>query len=147
MGKSRVAQNLITVGIILSVLSVVYGGFVSGFFMYSVFQDSPFLGFVDMGVFLSFIHGYMALASFALGVLLPFSVLKLISLKQKIFAASLLFLCAIMIFVHFGLLSFAALFIIGDQSNLVYLGVLMGGILFIFAGFSTVLMDSKSSDI
>lgn len=144
MEKVRIARGLILVGIIFSVFSIGNGGFISAFFLHSIFQSSPFLGFVDMGAFLSFIHGYMALASFVLGVLLPFSVLKLLTLNQKTFSASLLFLCATIIVVHFGLISFATLYIIGDQSNLVYLGVLTGAILFIFAGFLTVLRDYES---
>ncbi len=138
MERGQVAQNLIIVGIILSALSMAYGAFGAGIFTRSLFEGSPFLGFVNIGVFLAFIHGYMVLASFILGVLLPISFLKSITLKQMKFATTLLLVCAITIFVHFGLVSFASFFIIGDQSNLIYLGVLIGAILYIFAGFLNV---------
>ncbi|MFW9935081.1 MAG: hypothetical protein ACFFDU_06195 [Candidatus Thorarchaeota archaeon] len=146
MEKAQLAQNLIIVGIILSALSVAYGVFGAGFFARSLFEGSPFYGFVNMGVLLTFIHGYMVLASFTLGVLLPLSVLNSLTLKQMKFAATLLVVCAITIFVHFGLVSLAALFIIGDQSNLVYLGVLIGAILYIFAGFLIVIEDFKNTE-
>ncbi len=146
MEKGRVAHDLIIVGIILSALSIFYGGYVAGVFARSLSEGSPFLGFVDMGAFLAFLHGYMALASVTLGVLLPFSVLKLITLKQMRYAATVLMVCAVLIFVHFGLVSFAALFIIGDQSNLVYLGVLLGAILYILAGFLILLEGFKNTE-
>ena len=146
MEKGQVAQNLTIVGIILSTLSIAYGVFGAGFFARSLFEGSPFYGFVSMGVLLTFTHGYMVLASFALGVLLPLSILKAITLKQMSFAATLLFVCAITIFVHFGLVSIAAIFIIGDQSNLVYLGVLIGAILYIFAGFLIILGEYKNME-
>ncbi|MFW9830782.1 MAG: hypothetical protein ACFFD8_03325 [Candidatus Thorarchaeota archaeon] len=146
MEKGQVAQNLIIVGIILSTLSIAYGVFGAGFFARSLFEGSPFYGFVSMGVLLTFIHGYMVLASFVLGVLLPLSILKSITSKQMNFAATLLLVCAITIFVHFGLVSIAALFIIGDQSNLVYLGVLIGAILYTFAGFLIILAKFKNTE-
>ncbi|MFX1301374.1 MAG: hypothetical protein ACFFDE_10635 [Promethearchaeota archaeon] len=146
MEKGQVAQNLIIVGIILSTLSIAYGVFGVGFFARSLFEGSTFYGFVSMGVLLTFIHGYMVLASFALGVLLPLSTLKSIISKHMKFAATLLLVCAITIFVHFGLVSIAALFIIGDQSNLVYLGVLIGAILYIFAGFLIILGEFKNTE-
>ncbi len=139
MEKGRVAPSLIIVAIILSVFSFVIGVYTSGVYAFAIFHSSPFYGFVDSQVLLSFIHGYMALASCVLGVLLPFSVLKLLDLKQQTFAASLLFLCAIMIFVHYELIFLADLYVFGGQNSLAYLGVLIGAFLFIFAGFSVVL--------